>query len=358
MSDPDAIDLRWLDAAARLAMPALGTTGSSPTVGAIVADRTNPPLLGRGVTTLRGNGQAELLALAEAREAAAGCTLYMTLEPPASSSAAIAEAGIARVVVGALDPDPLLAGEGLKALTARNVGTHTVAHEPSRRLNEGYAMRLTRKRPFVTMKVTVSVDGMVGHTQPGNPPPMGIEALRFVDRERAASDAVLSGVARAEVEDNDLRIRLPGLDERAPLRVALVGAREFDQTMQLFAGNSSVPMIVFTTPEHPVKLRRGIDVVQVEGRRSHPDLRKVTSLLAIGGINRLFVEAGARLAESFIAAELIDRLHVIDSALNIGRFGVPAALGGRFHERVLAAKYTEVDRLVLGEDKVRTYERR
>ena len=85
--------------------------------------------------------------------------------------------------------------------------------------------------------------------------------------------------------------------------------------------------------------------------------RAVLALLAERGINRLFVEAGARLAETFIAGEMVDRLHVIDTPAALGRGGVPAALLGRFEDRIAAARFSEVDRRVLGEDKVRTFER-
>jgi diaminohydroxyphosphoribosylaminopyrimidine deaminase/5-amino-6-(5-phosphoribosylamino)uracil reductase len=331
VSDPAEADLRWLNAATRLAMPALGTTGPMPPVGAIVADPVKATLIGSAVTELRGAGQAELLALAAAQGRTAGRTLYMTLEPPSASAAAIAEAGIFRVVVGQLDPDPAASGAGLKALNERSI---------------------------VTLKITVSADGMVGYQQPGEGPPMGVEAARFVDRERAASDAVMSGIARAEIEDNDLRPHLPGFTDRSPLRVILSGGKEINQRFRLFTEIGGGPILVFTHPEHPVQLRQGINVVEVDGRRGHPELKNVVSLLATGGINRLFVEAGARLTESFISAELIDRLYVIDSAQTIGRFGVPAALRGRFQERINVARYSEVDRQMLGDDKLRIFERR
>lgn len=358
MSDTGAADLRWLDAATRLAMPALGTTGPTPPVGAIVADPTGMQLFGRAVTQLRGNGQAELLALADADGTAAGRTLYLTLEPSSASAAAIADAGVFRVVVAQLDPDPALAGAGLRALAERNIEAAHVPFAPAYALVEGYAMRISKSRPFVTLKITVSADGMVGHAQPGHPPPIGVEASRFIDRERAASDAVLAGIARAELEDNDLRPHLPGLTDRTPLRVVLNGNREINRGLRVFAEGEGGPVIVFTSPEHPVSLPKPINVVEVDGRRGHPDLRKVVALLATGGINRLLVEAGARLAEAFISAELIDRLYVIDGAAAVGRFGVPAALLGRFLERITVARYSEVDQLMLGEDKVRVFERR
>src|SRR5205085_6283421 len=115
---------------------------------------------------------------------------------------AIVAAGIARVVVGALDPDPERAGYGLMALEEDGLETVYLEHLPSLLLGEGYASRVARGRPFVTVKMALSPDGMVGYGRLGEASPLGVEALRFVERERAAADAVLSGAARAAIEDN------------------------------------------------------------------------------------------------------------------------------------------------------------
>ena len=363
MTESHFTDLRWLDAAARLATPALGSTGASPAVCALVVDPLRQLMFGRAVTPPRGAAQAELLALADARGLTDGRTLYVTMEPPAHYTTLapmtrpIIDAGISRVVVGALDPDPKYAGEGLQALGDAGVETLHLEHEPSRLLNEGYATRITKGRPFVTLKLALSGDGMVGPGKPGEAMPLGAEALRFIERERAAADAILSGAARAEIEDNDLRVHLDGLDGRGALRVILAGGRDIDLKQELFAAVSGIPILVVTTTDRPLNLRPGIEIAAIEGRHGHPDLRRVLALLAERGINRLFVEAGAKLAESFIAGELIDRLHIVDTAAEIGRSGVPAALLGRFEDRIAAARFSMVDQRVLGEDKVRTLER-
>ena len=349
--------------AARLATPALGTTGAGPTVGALVVDPSRQMLFGRAVTPPRGAAQAELLALAEAEGMTEGRTLYATMEPAAHYTShapltdQIVAAGIARVVVGALDPDPERAGQGLAALAEAGLDTECIDHEPSLLLNEGYATRIAKGRPFVTLKMSLSVDGMVGHGKPGTDAPMGPEALRFIERERAAADAVLSGAARAEIEDNDLRVHFEGMAGRPGLRVILAGGRDIDLKRDLFAAVSGIPIVVFTTPDRPLTLRPGVEIVEVEGRHGRPDLRQVMTLLAERGINRLFVEAGAKLAESFIAGEMIDRLHIVDVGRELGRSGVPAAVLGSFADRIAAARFSQVDQRVLGEDKVRTLER-
>lgn len=349
--------------AARLATPVLGSTGTGPTVGALVVDASGQLVFGRAVTPPRGAGQAELLALAEAKGMTQGRTLYLTMEPAAhyTSHAPVTDqivaAGIARVVAGALDPDPERAGQGLAALAEAGTETEYIDHEPSRVLNEGYMTRVTKGRPFVTLKMSLSADGMVGHGRAGTDSMLGAEALRFVERERAAADAVLSGAARAEIEDNDLRVHFDGLEDRPSLRVILAGSRDIDLKRDLFAVVSGIPIIVFTTPDRPLKLRPGVEVIEIEGRHGRPDLRHAMTILGERGINRLFVEAGAKLAESFVAGELVDRLHIVDVGRELGRSGVPAALLGGFSDRIAAARFSQVDQRVLGEDKVRTLER-
>ncbi len=363
MNEAELTDTRWLDAAARLATPWLGATGAVPAAAALVVDAASQLLFGRAVTPRRGAGQPELLALSEARGVTRGRTLYLTLEPAARfttfppATPPIVEAGIARVVVGSLDPDRALAGQGIAALRDAGVDAVHLPHPASRLLNEGYATRIVRGRPHVTLKIALTADGMVGPGSTRQKLTVSPEALRWIERERAAADAVLSGAARAEIERNDLRVHLPGLEARAALRVLLAGARELDTGSDLFAAVSGAPLLVVTTEARPLALRPGIEILTVVDRRGRPDIRQVLAHLAGRGVSRLFVEAGARLAETFIAGELVDRLHVLDVAGEIGRGGVPAALLGRFDDRIAAARFSEVDRRLLGADKVRTFQR-
>ena len=129
-------------------------------------------------------------------------------------------------------------------LAEAGIETALYANEASRLLNEGYATRIAKGRPFVALKLTLTADAMVGYNTSGSEPIVGAEALRFIERERAAADAVLSGAARAEIEDNDLRVHLEGLEGRAGLRVILAGARDLDLRRDLFAAVSGVPRVL------------------------------------------------------------------------------------------------------------------
>lgn len=360
MTADRSADLRWLDAAARLASPFLGTSGTGPTVGALIVDEARRLVFGRGVTTAGGAVAAETQALAEARELAKGRTLYVTMEPSAGPTPvmdAIAKAGPARVVVGMLDPHKRLAGVGIKLFNQAGIAATHLEHAPSVALNEGYAMRVRNRRPFVTLELTMSADGMLGHRQPGAPSIVGETASRWLERDRAASDAILTGVSRAARAGGNLTVQIEGLHMQPHLRVLLVGAGPLPADLELFTTLSGYPTLAISVPDREIALGERIEHVTVEGRRGRPSLRAVMALLAERGINRLLVEAGAQLADAFIAADLVDRLIVVDAAQQVGRGGVPAAVMGRFEDRIAAARFSEVDRRALGEDKVRTFQR-
>jgi diaminohydroxyphosphoribosylaminopyrimidine deaminase/5-amino-6-(5-phosphoribosylamino)uracil reductase len=193
LNDLAPADLRWLEAAARIAMPYRGTTAENPTVGAIVVS-ADGVVLGRGVTAPGGRPHAEPQALTMAGEGARGATLYVTLEPcnhwgqtPPCVDAVIAS-GVARVVCGAADADPRTAGQSIKKMRvagiAVEVGSGLAAVE---RLHEGFFSRIRRGRPFVTAKLAVSWDGMIGRRDRGNVAITGEDARRWTHMQDGAA---------------------------------------------------------------------------------------------------------------------------------------------------------------------------
>jgi diaminohydroxyphosphoribosylaminopyrimidine deaminase/5-amino-6-(5-phosphoribosylamino)uracil reductase len=186
MSPADQLDLRWLDAAARLATPHLGTTAENPTVGALVVDPASQTILGSAVTARGGRPHAETQALDQAGAGAKGATLYSTLEPclhwgrtPPCVDALI-RTGIRRVVVGMTDPDPRTGGNGLKKLAAAGIDVKLAVHPASRRLNEAHVARIQHARPFVTATLVVSADERV-RTLAGKPVEPGPRAQAWLE---------------------------------------------------------------------------------------------------------------------------------------------------------------------------------
>ncbi|MHB1101236.1 MAG: bifunctional diaminohydroxyphosphoribosylaminopyrimidine deaminase/5-amino-6-(5-phosphoribosylamino)uracil reductase RibD [Devosia sp.] len=363
MNDVSARDRRWLDAAARLARPYLGTTAENPTVGAIIVDEDLQLVFGRAVTAKGGRPHAETQAIAEARGSARGRTLYVTLEPcnhwgrtPPCADAVI-QAGIARVVVGLLDPDPRTRGAGIGRLRQAGIDVALADHAPSRQLHEAHIKRKTRGLPFVTAKLAVSRDGMIGLLDQGNVPITGEAARRWTHMERALSDAVMVGARTARIDDPQLTVRLKGLEQRTHMRVILAGAQPFDTSLNLIDGVSFYPTVIVAEQGRGFDVPPEVRVIEVEGKNGRPNLRKALAALAQRGIGRLMVEGGASLTEALIAAELIDRFHLLTGTTTVGRKGVPATILGSIDGRLRAAGFAEVDRRALGADMLRTFER-
>jgi diaminohydroxyphosphoribosylaminopyrimidine deaminase / 5-amino-6-(5-phosphoribosylamino)uracil reductase len=342
LTELSEVDRRWLDSAVRLARPYLGTTGVAPTASAIIVD-LEQTVVGRGVTGPGGEPTAIATALAEAGEFAAGATLYVTIEPSWPDCAAAVEAHVVRFVIGL--PDPARQGEGVDALRDARIEAEIAAHAASRDLHEAYATRVGRGRPFTTLFLAVSRDGMVGHKDGLPTSILSEKARRWLALQRLCADAVVTGL---NPQDN---LRLNGIAERQPLNVVLVGTR---QPVDPASGRRlmfALPRRAHTLPEDSP------EIVEVDGRSGRPDLRLVLKELGSRGINALHVEAGPRLTESFIAAELVDRFHLIRGPAEIGRGGVPATALGAIEARIKAAGFTPVAARDIGPDSLMSFER-
>jgi diaminohydroxyphosphoribosylaminopyrimidine deaminase/5-amino-6-(5-phosphoribosylamino)uracil reductase len=336
-------DLRWLDSAVRLARPQLGSTGPFPTAAAIIVDGEQT-IAGRGVTGPGGEPAAVARALAEAGVFAEDATLYVTIEPDPAGCAAAIEARIARVVLGMKDP----ANPGVGAATLReaHVEVELAGHAASAGLHEAYATRVNRQRPFTNVFVALSRDGMVGRKDGLPTILLGEPARRWLALQRLAADAVVSGLH----PESDLR--LDGGAQRHPLKVVLVGTRQPP-------ASTAGPRVMFALPRRALALQRsGSEIVEVDGRSGRPDVRLVAGELARRGISALHVQAGPRLTESFIAAEVVDRVHVLRTPLEIGRGGIPATAMGTIEARLRAAGFEEKETTTIGDDCVTTLDRR
>ena len=298
-------DLRWLDAAVRYATPFLGTTGDSPTAAALVVDPRNQTLVARAVTARSGRPHAEALALERAGFEAAGCTLYVTIEPchhwgrtpPCVDG--IVRAGIMRVVIGISDPDPRTAGESVKRLESAGIEVILANHAPSALLHAGHLHRHRDTRPFVTAVLAVSPDDRIVAPTTG-------PAADWLELRRARSDAVLVGAATARGTDPQLTVRIPGLESRTPLRVVLAGAKGVDRSLNLIGGFSGYRTAIIAETAVPVDAPVSIEVLRVGGTKGRPALAAALAVLAGKGIQNLLVEPGPRLTAALLEADLVD----------------------------------------------------
>lgn len=270
--------MNWLDRALELAERGRGTTHPNPIVGAVLV--RDGEVVGEGWHERAGGPHAEVAALTAAGERARGATLYVTLEPcshygrtPPCTDALI-EAGVARVVAAAPDPNPEVDGRGLERLRAAGVETELVDSFAARRQNEGWRTWIREGRPFVTYKAAVSLDGRV--TVPGVRWVTGDESRRLVHELRAASDAVAVGMGTVRTDDPRLDAR--GVDApRQPRRLAF--------------GRGPLPA------GSELELRSG-------------PLGEELPALGAEGVQTLLLEGGPTIATAFLEAGLVDKLLV------------------------------------------------
>ncbi|UVC10730.1 bifunctional diaminohydroxyphosphoribosylaminopyrimidine deaminase/5-amino-6-(5-phosphoribosylamino)uracil reductase RibD [Rhizobium sp. TH2] len=329
MDDQRHEDERFMAAAIRLSRWHLGATGSNPSVGCLIVK--DGVIVGRGVTARTGRPHAETQALADAGEAARGATAYVTLEPcshqgktPPCTEALISY-GVARVVVAATDPDPRVSGRGLGMLAAAGIEVVAGVLEAQAETQlEAYMNRQRRKRPQVTLKLAVSVDGMIGREDGGQVAITGREARAQSHILRAESDAILIGIGTVLADDPELTCRLPGLEDRSPVRVVLDRRLATPLSSKLVAGiREGHPLLVAGSPDVDGGRRTaletaGVEVLDITG----PDYQILLEMLAGRGISSLIVEGGRRAATAFLAQELVDRIMLFSSDIVVGEDGI------------------------------------
>jgi diaminohydroxyphosphoribosylaminopyrimidine deaminase/5-amino-6-(5-phosphoribosylamino)uracil reductase len=273
-------------AAARLAGRARPLARPNPGVAALVVG-ADGRLLGRGWTQPGGRPHAEAAALAGLpTDALRGATLYVTLEPCAHASPRgpacadlITAALPARVVIGQIDPDPRTAGGGARRLEAAGIAVRVLEDAASAASLAGFLARQQRGRPHVTLKLAVSLDGCIALADGTSQWITGETARAHVHAQRARADAILVGGGTWRADRPRLDVRLPGLEARAPRRVVLTRG---------------------AAPEGASALRTPGDIAALED------------------VLYLYVEGGAATAAAFLAADLVDALHLYRAPILIG----------------------------------------
>jgi diaminohydroxyphosphoribosylaminopyrimidine deaminase/5-amino-6-(5-phosphoribosylamino)uracil reductase len=322
-------------AALALARRGLGTVWPNPAVGCVIADRGR--VVGRGWTQPGGRPHGETEALGRAGEAARGATAYVSLEPcchwgrtPPCTDALIA-AGIRRVTVALEDPDPRVAGDGLRRLRAAGLDVDTgLCKAEAAEINAGFFCRLRNGRPLVTLKLATSLDGRIatgsGESQWITGPPARERAHAL----RATHDAIMVGTGTVLADDPQLTCRLPGLAHRSPVRVIVDRHLRIPPAMRLISDARAVPTWVLTLPSADPARRQallcaGATVIDIDpGPDGNGSLPAALAALGERGITRLLVEGGGHLAAGFSRAGLIDRLVWVHAPMLIGGDGMPA----------------------------------
>jgi len=295
-------------------------------------------IVGRGWTQAGGRPHAEPVALAQAGSLARGATLYVTLEPcshigksPPCADAVIA-AGIARVVSAIEDPNPEVAGQGHAKLRAAGITVDVgLGATEAARDHAGHFRRIRDKRPHVILKLAVSADDKIAAAGRKPVAITGEAARTRVHLLRAQCDAIMVGIGTVLADDPELTCRLPGMEARSPLRLVLDRALRIPGTSRLVHSARETPLWVMTSDlsEAPAAMKlgaAGAQVIRVAATTKPPglDLSAVLHAMSDKGITRLLVEGGAKVASSFVAADLVDEIWLLRGQQAVGADGVPA----------------------------------
>mgnify|MGYP002647848185 CR=1 FL=1 len=335
-------DHRFMVRALKLARHGLYTTDPNPRVGCVIVryDRSaKGQVVGEGYHLRAGEPHAEVHALAAAGEQARGATAYVTLEPCSHTgrtgpcAVALANAGVGRVVVAMGDPNPQVSGRGIEHLRAAGIEVHVgLLEQDARALNPGFVLRMQSRRPFVRLKMAMSLDGRTAMGSGESQWITGPQARTQVQRLRARSSAILSGVESMIMDDARLTLRpeqlaLPQAEEivrRQPLRIIL----DSRLRLPLAAACLREPgrTLIITTEQHSPEKRQRLEAAGAEiqvlpsdagGRVELADMLRW--LADNEQVNELLVETGATLAGALLDAQLVDELQL---------FVAPTLLGG------------------------------
>lgn len=326
-------DLRQLARALALAQDAIGRSEPNPRVGCVLADAQGR-VIGEGSTQRAGQAHAEVQALRGAQRSGAdprGGAAWVSLEPCSHHGRtppccdALIEAGLRRVVVATIDPNPLVRGAGLQRLRAAGLEVELANGDiarQARELNIGFFSRMQRGRPWVRAKVAASLDGRTALPDGTSQWITGEAARRDGHAWRRRAGAVLTGAGTVIADDPRLDVRLVPTEVQ-PLRVVLDSSLRAPPQARVFdPPGVALVYCAQPAPQRAAALRaRGVEVVQAAGRDARVDLAAVLSDLAARGINELHVEAGARLNAAFLAADLVDEwlLYLAPRLLGPGR---------------------------------------
>ena len=318
------IDREMMSQALKLAAKGRFTTSPNPTVGCVIV--ADGKIAGQGFTRPAGGNHAEIEALQNAGDTdVAGATAYVSLEPCSHQGKtgpcveALIAAGIARVVIACEDPNPQIAGSGIEKLQAAGIQVESgLLEDQARDINKGFIKRHEQGTPWVLVKMAASLDGRTamasGQSQWITTPP----ARQDVQRLRAASCAIITGIGTQLMDDPSLTVRITheelGVEDslQQPLRVVVDSKLQMAATARMF--EQPGPTLIATLDGESQReksqalIDAGAEVVFLPAIGEHIDLQALLVALATRGCNQVMVEAGAGLAGAFIAEGLLDEL--------------------------------------------------
>lgn len=336
-SDDDA---RFMHLALKEARKGAGRTSPNPCVGAVIVK--DGKVVGTGYHKKAGTDHAEIHALGSAGMAAQGAVMYVTLEPcnhqgrTAPCSPAVAAAGIAKVVIGMLDPNPLVDGGGFAYLRQQGIEVHHgLLAEECRELNRPFLKFISTGRPLVIMKAALTLDGKITFRQGVGDTITGGESLRQAHRLRNTSDAIMVGIGTVAIDNPSLTTRISGRKGRDPLRIILDTSLRIDENAQVITQYSEASTWIFCSqsadPQKADRLQKaGVCIHRVatmeNGRLNLPEVLRV---LGNNQITSLLVEGGASVHGALLNERLVDCVNLFYAPVFGGEGGLSVISGHR-----------------------------
>lgn len=333
----DSLDRRFMRSALALARKGLGKSSPNPAVGAVVVK--NGVIIGRGYHAKQGQPHAEVHALADAGAAAKGATIYVTLEPchhqgkTPPCTRAVLEAGINRVVYGASDPNPKVAGGGGAFLRSQGLEVSAgILQEACEHEHRFFFKHITTGLPYVVLKTAATLDGKTAAHTGDSRWVTGDKARAQVHRMRSWLDAICVGSGTALADDPSLTCRLRA--GRDPLRVVVDTKLKLPPAAKVLNPSSSAGCLVACGPKAPAKRRAALEKAGAQvlefpkGPAGGVDLLALMEELGKRGIISLLLEGGAGLAWGFLSQGLIDEIAYFYAPKLIGGKGAPGMIGG------------------------------
>jgi len=354
VSEWTATDHTMMARALQLAERGAYTTKPNPMVGCVIVRKDK--IVGEGFHLRAGESHAEVHALREAGERARGATAYVTLEPcahmgrtPPCADALVA-AGITRVVAASRDSYASVDGEGFRKLNAAGVMTETgLMESAARELNRGFFSRIERGRPWVRVKLAMSLDGRTGLANGESKWITSPAARADVQKWRARSSAILTGSGTVLADDPQLTVRLAGgIDVVAPVRVVLDTRGRLSPDTRVF--DDSAPTIAVNAVDMVPDYDDAITAFAVPRDGERLDLHATMSQLAQRDINEVQVEAGATLCGALLRDGLIDELLLYVAPVLLGDQGRPLFSGVGVHLMAERHGLTLIDSRQVGPD--------
>jgi diaminohydroxyphosphoribosylaminopyrimidine deaminase/5-amino-6-(5-phosphoribosylamino)uracil reductase len=340
----NADDRKFMKQALGLARKASGLASPNPTVGCVIV--RNGGVLGRGWHEYDRKDHAEVRALGQASGSLRNATAYLTLEPcshygrtpPCADK--LVEAGIGRVVVARMDPNPLVSGRGIERLRSAGIKVDVgLLSEEAGKLIEAFACRISTGLPLVVSKAGMSLDGKIGTGRPEGRWITSPESREFGQQLRLTADALLVGIGTILADDPDLTYRGPASKRRPLMKVVLDAQLRTPCAARIFQTSPNTPVLIFcrerASQAHRAELeKKGAEIVSVPGSDDELDLRAVLEELGRRDVLGVLVEGGSKTHWSFLSNKLVDKFYFIIAPIVLGGKDSVPSVGGKGYAAV------------------------